>query len=251
MDRILSTLKTPKADLLTLERPLNYSFEDLISKILLILLPIKLNKFDLKIITPVKDIFHQFKMDPLSKNRKDLSSSHNLSYLGKEKQILMDNPLANQMMMKNYIIQNIRVTNNVEFIRHCRAIIQMHRPSLIALLETRMVVHTKLMDKLGFNNKIQFLTVGSSGGQLSYGITLCLVSTTLLSNPQEIHVSVKVNNFSSSWFFIAICASNKFEDRKSLWPSLIDFANNINDIPHNPWLVEFFFLMKSLEPLKI
>lgn len=75
MKKILSSLKTPKTDVLTLERPLNHSFEDLISKIMLILLLIELNKFDLEIIPLVKDILYKFKMSPLSKKRKELLPS--------------------------------------------------------------------------------------------------------------------------------------------------------------------------------
>lgn len=154
MEKILSSLKTPKAYVLTLEKLLNHSFEDLISEMILILLSIELNKFYIKILPQVKDIFHKFKMAPLSKKINDPSPSQNPSHLGKCKEILMDSPPKNHIMIKNCIIWNIRGANNAEFKRHYKIIIQIQKPSLLALLETRMVDHTKLVDELDYTSKI-------------------------------------------------------------------------------------------------
>lgn len=39
-----------------------------------------------------------------------------------------------------------------------------HKPTFLALLETRMAYHKSITKTLGFSNQIQFLTVGFSGG---------------------------------------------------------------------------------------
>lgn len=76
----------------------------------------------------------------------------------------MDNPQTNQTMMKNYIIQNVGGANSAKFKRHYGTMIHMHKLSLLILLETRMADHTKLVDELGYNSKIQFPGTGSSEG---------------------------------------------------------------------------------------
>lgn len=47
MEKILLSLKELKVDVVTLEKPLNYSFEDLISEMLLVFLPLEVSKFDM------------------------------------------------------------------------------------------------------------------------------------------------------------------------------------------------------------
>lgn len=71
MEKILASLKAPSADIVTLERPLKHSFKDLISKILLVLFLIELNKFDLEILPPGEEIFYTSKVTPTSRKRKN------------------------------------------------------------------------------------------------------------------------------------------------------------------------------------
>lgn len=70
MVRILTTLKPPKVGMATLEKPLTHSIEDLMSKMLLVLIPIELNMSDLELLSPMKGIFFKIKKKPLSKKSK-------------------------------------------------------------------------------------------------------------------------------------------------------------------------------------
>ncbi|KAF3651524.1 hypothetical protein FXO37_17966 [Capsicum annuum] len=71
MYKTLSSLKAPKADVVILEKPLNHSFENLISKMLLVLFPLELRKFDLEIPPPLKKIFYKSKLAPMTKKMKE------------------------------------------------------------------------------------------------------------------------------------------------------------------------------------
>lgn len=86
MKRILTAFKASKADVVTLEKPIIHLFEDLISKMLLILFSIELNKFDLELLPSMREIFHKIKMTPLSRKRKEPSTPQPTPYLGKERQ---------------------------------------------------------------------------------------------------------------------------------------------------------------------
>lgn len=72
MEKILATLKVPKAEVLTLDRTFTHSFEDLINVMLMVFIPLDLNKIDLQILIPYTNIFHTAKIKPLSKKRKKM-----------------------------------------------------------------------------------------------------------------------------------------------------------------------------------
>lgn len=67
-------------------------------------------------------------------------------------------------------------------------------------LETRMVDHTKLVDKLGYNSKIQFPATGSSGGIVIMWDNPVLSINDIVIYPQAIHIYVKVIHFTSLCF---------------------------------------------------
>lgn len=86
--------------------------------------------------------------------------------LGKGKEILgeaqgWETPLIPIM---NYIIWNTRRANSAKFKRHFKKMIDMHKPVILALLETRMSDHDSLTEDLGFSKKIQYPAVRRSGG---------------------------------------------------------------------------------------
>lgn len=70
MDKILTSLKVSKANVVTIKKPLTYFFKDLISEILLVLFPIELNIFYLELLLPVMKIFFRARVTTLSKNKK-------------------------------------------------------------------------------------------------------------------------------------------------------------------------------------
>lgn len=68
------------------------------------------------------------------------------------------------MPMMNCIIKNTTVANNVEFKRHCKAMIGMHKPTILALLKTRMSDQNNLIEELDYTKKIQYPVVRRSRG---------------------------------------------------------------------------------------
>lgn len=71
--------------------------------------------------------------------------------LGKGKAIQAESNQAPKSMMKNYLLWNARGANNAEFRHHCKSLVSIHQPSLLALMETRMSDHLGLADELAFN----------------------------------------------------------------------------------------------------
>ncbi|KAG5627674.1 hypothetical protein H5410_012892 [Solanum commersonii] len=64
----------------------------------------------------------------------------------------------------NFIIWNTREENNNCFMRHCKALVSIHKPSMLVLLKTKMTDHSKLTEDLGFNSHTQSAVEGFSGG---------------------------------------------------------------------------------------
>lgn len=75
MEQILATLKVPKVEVLTLDKPFIHLFKDLISEILLVLIPLDLNKMNLEIILIGPNIFFIVKMKALSRKIKEMVDS--------------------------------------------------------------------------------------------------------------------------------------------------------------------------------
>lgn len=72
IEKLLETLKVPKAGVLTLDRTFTHIFEDLTSEMLLILIPLEIHKMDLEILIPAPSIFFTTKMEPLSRKKKEM-----------------------------------------------------------------------------------------------------------------------------------------------------------------------------------
>lgn len=71
MEKILTSLKVPQVEVINLGKPFNHLFEDFISELFIVLLPLDLIKFDLELKLPGPRIFYSSKISPISKNRKD------------------------------------------------------------------------------------------------------------------------------------------------------------------------------------
>ncbi|KAH0726997.1 hypothetical protein KY284_002862 [Solanum tuberosum] len=72
--------------------------------------------------------------------------------------------LSQMTFSMNFIISNIRRVYSNCFRRHCKALISIHKPSLLALLDTKMTDHSKLTEDLGFDSHTQSMAEGFSGG---------------------------------------------------------------------------------------
>lgn len=75
--------------------------------------------------------------------------------------------LSNSSTMLKIIIWNTRGVNSASFLRQCQAMVNIHRPTMLVLLETKMKENKTLCDALGFDLHIQSSDVG-----LSYGIAV-------------------------------------------------------------------------------
>lgn len=77
-----------------------------------------------------------------------------------------------------------------------------HKPTLLALLETRMADHKTITETLGFTNQIQFSASGSSGRIVIIWNNVSLNIQDITVFPQGIHVVVNVSNSHLLVFFV-------------------------------------------------
>lgn len=64
----------------------------------------------------------------------------------------------------NLIVWSCRGCNREDFRRNVRALVDWHKPPLVALDETKMSDHQTLLENFPFNNMIQVPAIGRSGG---------------------------------------------------------------------------------------
>ncbi|KAH0639276.1 hypothetical protein KY285_035862 [Solanum tuberosum] len=118
-------------------------------------------------------------------------------------------------------------SNNASFRRHCEAMVKMHKPVMLVLLETRMGEHKRLIEVLNFESLILPAAVGLCRGIVIMWkkdiLKLNDISITMLS----IHVMFQVTTDDTNpWLFYAIYASNDFAIRNNLWKELTDLSKN-------------------------
>lgn len=73
----------------------------------------------------------------------------NQSVLGKRKTVDQ-----NPIVMKSFIIWNIRGSNNVNFKSQCTTLLKLHKPALLFLLETKMSDYKNISYALGFDARL-------------------------------------------------------------------------------------------------
>ncbi|KAH0764877.1 hypothetical protein KY285_000748 [Solanum tuberosum] len=117
-----------------------------------------------------------------------------------------DKPSTDSLTM-NFIIWNTRETNNACFRRHCNAFVSIHKPAMMALLETKMTNHTKITQDLGFGSQTQSSAKGLSGGIVIMWKEDNIKLDNFLVNSQGIHAMVKANTNPYSWLFSALYTS--------------------------------------------
>lgn len=64
------------------------------------------------------------------------------------------------------IIWNVRGGNNDNFRLNLREMVDMHRPGMVTLLETKMNNHISLLNPFGFSDMIEISAEGHSGGMV-------------------------------------------------------------------------------------
>ncbi|XP_047251490.1 uncharacterized protein LOC124886655 [Capsicum annuum] len=137
----------------------------------------------------------------------------------------------------NLIIWNARGANSVEFQGHCFSMLSIHKPFMLALLETRMINHSTLIGNLGLSKHIQSEATGQSRGLVLMWNEDKLSITDISASYQSIYVDVQVYSPPSIWFLSIIYAATSLSDRKSLWNQLETMANVVNKDTQNSWLI--------------
>lgn len=97
-----------------------------------------------------------------------------------------------QPIPMNFIIWNVREANSIRFRRHYEAMVNMHKPSVLVLLETRMTEHKRLTEVLQFDSQIPSSTDGLSGGIVIMWKKNALKLEDISITAQSIHVMVQV-----------------------------------------------------------
>ncbi|KAG5568296.1 hypothetical protein H5410_064684, partial [Solanum commersonii] len=134
----------------------------------------------------------------------------------------------------NFIIWNTRGENNNCFMRFCKALVSIHKPSMLVLLETKMTDHSKLIEDLGFNSHTQSAVEGFSGGIVIMWKEDNIKLDNISVMSQGIHAMVKVSTKPNSWLFSAIYASSDYRKCISLWENLLRNSRNYQ----GDWLIE-------------
>ncbi|KAK6789820.1 hypothetical protein RDI58_013620 [Solanum bulbocastanum] len=144
--------------------------------------------------------------------------------------IVPPSPLIRSM---NIIIWNCRGCNGDDFKRSFRALLDWHKPTLVALVETKMQDHQTLLDDFTFNNMNQVPTNGNYGGLTILWDDTILVLDDIATTGQEIHAMVKVRTTNHSWLFSCIYASTCRCYRKIIWENI----KTIKDKFDGKWLL--------------
>ncbi|KAH0779196.1 hypothetical protein KY290_005623 [Solanum tuberosum] len=150
----------------------------------------------------------------------------------RSKQGLQEQATSLNLMM-DFIIWNARGVNNASFRRQCGAIVNIHKPALLVLQETKMTKHQSLTEELKFDSQIQSTANGLSGGIVIMWNEDTLKLENLSITPQGIHVTIKVLPNSPSCFFSTIYASPDFNTRTNLWKELGNLSKTIT----GEWLI--------------
>lgn len=145
----------------------------------------------------------------------------------------------------NLIVWNCRGSNNMEFRRQFRSLLDNYKPALVALLETRMHDHTVLKNDFNFSNLAQVEAQSMSRGMaLLWNDDLVHVDELTITS-QEIHCMVQVLPNPTQWLFSSIYAANTVQARSLLWDNL----KCVYDSFRGSWLVGGI-LMRSLNKIK-
>lgn len=129
----------------------------------------------------------------------------------------------------NLIIWNCRRCNGPDFRKNFRALLDWHKPPLVALIETKMNSHQSLLDDFPFTSMIEVASVGNSGGLIILWDDSVLDPEDVATTNQEIHAVIKVRQTQVSWLFSCIYASNHRLDRHILWDNLKKIKENYDE----------------------
>ncbi|KAI7989214.1 hypothetical protein LOK49_LG13G00063 [Camellia lanceoleosa] len=131
------------------------------------------------------------------------------------------------------LIWNCRGAGNKAFKRTMKELEKNHKPSIIVLMETKVVLSSMglFFNKLGFTASSHVDPVGRSGGIWVLWDPFRVTVKALEVNAQVIHAKIQRDGY-SDWILSAIYASPNPLLRDNLWENLEEVARNVNQ----PWL---------------
>ncbi|KAH9617315.1 hypothetical protein KSS87_016189 [Heliosperma pusillum] len=132
------------------------------------------------------------------------------------------------------LVWNIQGSSNRAKIAALKEVIKTYKPSVVALLETRMGGDQaiKIGNILGFDGHARVNAAGFSGGIWVYWRTDFVSVQPITEHEQYITMEISRRG-ETPWFFSAVYASHNPSNRKELWKELEEFAR----INKQPWLM--------------
>lgn len=95
-----------------------------------------------------------------------------------------------------------------------------HKPSVVTLLETRMVSHAPLLNDYDFTNMIEVPAEGQAGGLVILWNNSSVNVHSFTRQDQAIHAMIEVIVTKKTWLFCSIYASTSVTNRNNLWNNL-------------------------------
>lgn len=129
------------------------------------------------------------------------------------------------------------------------SMVDVYKPTILALLEIRMSYHRGITKTLGFSYKIQYPASGNSGGLVLIWKDDNINITDISVSPQAIHTSVQLLNPLSLQFITIVYVSTQLEFRKDLLNQITTFANTINQSINNSSIIgeDFNVILRGSE----
>lgn len=115
-------------------------------------------------------------------------------------------------MNMNFIVWKCRGAQLPDFRRNFRSILDYHRPSLVALLETHLSDHQALREDFEFFDMAQVFVEGQSGGIVLLWHRKVFTMDILANTSHEVHCMIKVSPHPQKWLFSVVYAITHYQD---------------------------------------
>ncbi|XP_021761146.1 uncharacterized protein LOC110725977 [Chenopodium quinoa] len=151
--------------------------------------------------------------------------------------VLMDDTIPNlapHLLPISCMVWNVQGAGSREFVAAFKKLIRIHKPNVIALVETHMGGHQaeKFANTINYSGHIRTDAQGFSGGIWIFWKPEFVTVEPILKHEQHITMNIKRVG-GEPWYFSAIYASPDPTKRQTLWKELKDFA----EIHDKPWLM--------------
>ena len=134
----------------------------------------------------------------------------------------------------NIIVWNCRGALKPNFQDYVQDLVRQHDPAIFMVTEIHVGGDTRdITGRLPFDGAIHTETIVRVGGLWLLWNSDRLEVSFLASLEQEIHSTVKVRSFNSSWMFSTVYASPRSVERRILWNNL----SNVTAFHNLPWVI--------------